>query len=216
MRIGELSRRTGIPVPTIKFYLREGLLAYGERVAANQVHYDEQHERRLRLVRALIEVAGLPVAATRDVLAAVDEPERSAFKTLGVLHDAVSGDRPTPDHPTADRSAPGGVAELLDRHGWIVGDGNPGHARLTELITTLEALGRHDVLARLDAYADLAGRLADLDMDMLFSGGAGAGDEADARLESLVVLTALGDELVAALRHLAQTDRARRRLHPNG
>lgn len=29
MRIGELSRRTGVPVPTIKYYVREGLLPPG-------------------------------------------------------------------------------------------------------------------------------------------------------------------------------------------
>jgi len=31
MRIGELSRRSGVPVPSIKYYVREGLLPAGER-----------------------------------------------------------------------------------------------------------------------------------------------------------------------------------------
>ena len=36
MRMAELSRRTGVPVPTIKYYLREGLLPPGERTSPNQ------------------------------------------------------------------------------------------------------------------------------------------------------------------------------------
>ena len=36
MRISELSSVTGVPVPTIKYYIREGLLPRGERTAANQ------------------------------------------------------------------------------------------------------------------------------------------------------------------------------------
>jgi DNA-binding transcriptional MerR regulator len=36
MRIGELSKVTGVPVPTIKYYLREGLLPAGELSSPNQ------------------------------------------------------------------------------------------------------------------------------------------------------------------------------------
>ena len=41
--MGELSRRSGVPIPTIKFYLREGLLPPGVATAANQADYDEEH-----------------------------------------------------------------------------------------------------------------------------------------------------------------------------
>ena len=70
MRIAELSRRAGVPVPTVKYYLREGLLPPGRATAPTQAQYDETHEQRLRLVRALVEVAGLSLAAVRRVLAA--------------------------------------------------------------------------------------------------------------------------------------------------
>ena len=63
MRIGELSRRTGVPVPTIKYYVREGLLPAGQLTSPNQASYDDAHERRLRLIRALLDVGGLKVAA---------------------------------------------------------------------------------------------------------------------------------------------------------
>ncbi|CAA9274079.1 MAG: Regulatory protein MerR, partial [uncultured Actinomycetospora sp.] len=73
MRVAELSRRTGVSVASIKYYLREGLLPPGERTSPNQASYGDDHVRRLRLVRALIDVGGLSVVGTRDVLAAIDD-----------------------------------------------------------------------------------------------------------------------------------------------
>ncbi len=52
MRISELVARSGVPLATVKYYLREGLLMPGETTSATQARYDEQHVRRLALVRA--------------------------------------------------------------------------------------------------------------------------------------------------------------------
>ena len=65
MRISELSRESGVPVATIKFYLRERLLPDGVLTSATQAQYDETHVARLRLVRALIGPGGLSIAAAR-------------------------------------------------------------------------------------------------------------------------------------------------------
>src|SRR5207248_1232149 len=83
VRIAELSRVTGVPIPTIKYYIRSGLLPAGDRTSWNQAQYDETHARRLRLVRALIEVGGLSVAATRQMLDSISTPGLSLFGTLG-------------------------------------------------------------------------------------------------------------------------------------
>ena len=53
IRISELSRRSGVPVPTIKFYIREGILSRGESTAPNQARYSEEHLNRLALIGAL-------------------------------------------------------------------------------------------------------------------------------------------------------------------
>jgi DNA-binding transcriptional MerR regulator len=81
MRIAELSRRSGIPVPTIKYYVREGLLPPGELTSPNQAQYDETHVRRLKLIRALVDVGDLSIAATRDVLASIDSPGKTLHET---------------------------------------------------------------------------------------------------------------------------------------
>ena len=41
VQMAELSRITGVSVPTIKYYLREGLLALGEAIRANQALYGQ-------------------------------------------------------------------------------------------------------------------------------------------------------------------------------
>ena len=91
MRISELSSQTGIPVATIKFYLRENLLHEGVRTAATQAQYDDGHVARLRLVRALLGPGGLSVAAAHRVIRAIEEPPESIHELLGVAASAVAG-----------------------------------------------------------------------------------------------------------------------------
>ena len=72
MRISELSRHSGVPVTTIKFYIREGLLPAGERSHRNQASYSEVHLRKLDLIRALREVAGLSLDVVRGVIEQIE------------------------------------------------------------------------------------------------------------------------------------------------
>lgn len=72
VRLAELSRRSGVPRSTIKFYLREGLLPAGSPQARNQALYDERHLERLRLIRALREVAGLSLEVVGRVASELD------------------------------------------------------------------------------------------------------------------------------------------------
>ena len=91
MRISELSAQTGVPVATIKFYLRENLLHEGIRTAATQAQYDESHVARLRLIRALLGPGGLSIAAAHRVIGAIEEPPDSLHELLGVAATAVAG-----------------------------------------------------------------------------------------------------------------------------
>ncbi len=90
MRINELAEQSGVPAATIKYYVREGLLPGGERTGYNQVSYGTSHLHRLRLLRALTGLGGLPVATTRAVIAAVDDRGRSPHSILGETQRAVS------------------------------------------------------------------------------------------------------------------------------
>lgn len=91
MKISELSRRTGIPLPTLKFYLREGLLPSGELTQPNQADYDEAHVRRAELIRALREVAGLSIAKIRTIVEAMEHGE-TTYELMGAAVDSLGGE----------------------------------------------------------------------------------------------------------------------------
>ena len=201
MRIAELSRRSGVSVPTIKYYLREGLLPSGERTSPNQALYDEGHLRRLRLIRALTEVGDLSIAETRDVLASMDSPAKSLHDTLGKAHYAVSPTFERRADPASWAQAAAEVAELVRRRGWQVKPVNPALQLLTQVLAALHELGQEDLAALLDDYADAAERLAQSEVKAVLGR-----PNLESMLEGVVIGTALGDTMIAALRRLAQTD----------
>jgi len=113
MRISELAKTTGVPVATIKYYLREGLLPEGERTSPTQAVYDERHAERLRVIRALI-ASGVSIAESRRVVAALDAPPENPLDLLGAAHAAVT---PAADGPV-DLTA---VQDLVAPLGWRPG-----------------------------------------------------------------------------------------------
>lgn len=203
MRISELSSRSGVPIATIKYYIREGLLPAGRPVAANQADYDEAHLRRLRLVRALVAERGLPVSTAADVLAVLADTAEGTgdgadvHRVLGRVFGAMDTARDR-EHAPSDA----GLAEvrrLVAEMGWRV---HPRSAAATALARALDALGRLGV--RFDSrvllpYARLAERTAEVDLDLLAAAPAGS-DLA----EHAVLLTVLLDPALLVLRRLAQ------------
>ena len=224
MRISELSRRSGVPVATIKYYRREGLLPEGRALNPTTVEYDEEHLQRLRLIRSLIQLGGLSVARTREVLEAVDRP-LDAFETLGVVHHALpvpsanaadtSGkDGEDDDEPesAADEAVPGGAAArveaLIENMGWQISDASPHRPALAESLAALSRLGTDYTADDLIPYARLATSTADLDFAQL----EGIEDQI-ALAERAVVLSVLFEPVVRLLRRLAQEDANHRRHH---
>ncbi|WP_030104916.1 MerR family transcriptional regulator [Actinoalloteichus caeruleus] len=72
MRIGELSRRTGASVRSLRYYEERGLIA-AERGPSGQRHYADHVVERVLLVRRLLE-AGLGTHAIADVLPCLADP----------------------------------------------------------------------------------------------------------------------------------------------
>ncbi|WP_035848097.1 MerR family transcriptional regulator [Kitasatospora azatica] len=204
MRIGELSKRTGVPVPTIKYYLREGLLPGGELTSHNQAQYGEKHLHRLKLVRAMTEVGKLSVAATREVLGAVDEPSTGLHEVLGVAQAAVTPHVTAGDTESWEQ-AEALVSELVVRRGWTVKPENPARQALTQLVVTFRDLGQEDLLEVLDDYATAAEQLSKAELGVI-----GRREGVDSKVEGAVLGTVLGDALIGAMRRLAQSDASHR------
>ncbi|MFD7326035.1 MerR family transcriptional regulator [Streptomyces sp. NPDC059875] len=200
MRIGELSRRTGVSVPTIKYYVREGLLPAGQLTSPNQASYDETHERRLRLIRALLDVGGLSVAGIREVLAAIEDRERPVHKMLGTAANRVVP-RYSEEPGEGVAAARKVVAELIARRGWHVYESNPAAEALAIALAALTEVGHGHFTQVLDAYAGAAEQVAQADLEYV-----ARNVEREDLVESVVVGTVLGDAVFGALRRLAHVD----------
>lgn len=201
--MAELSRAAGVPVATIKFYLREGLLPEGVRTSPNQAQYDDQHVQRLRLIRALVGVGGLSLSGVRAVLEQIDTPASLTLDLLGAAHHAVAPELP------ADLDLHPALA-LLERWGWrsCVGSDtteDPGH--LDDAVTALAAalLAMQDAgfavePTTFDVYADAMMRVARAEI-------AGVPTEsATAAVRYVVLGTVLVEPVLLALRRLAQRE----------
>jgi DNA-binding transcriptional MerR regulator len=203
MRISELARRAGLPVATVKYYLREGLLPAGEPTGATQARYGEDHLARLRLIRALVGPGGLSVARARAVLTAIDSPATSVHEALGAAHQALPG---------PDEGGPSDTGEALGhlgRWGWRVHAQSPAVRQLAHALEALRAAGFPPSDELLDRYAAAAGQLGTEDVAEV-----PAEDLVEA-VRFVVVNTVLLEPVLLALRRLAQEDASGRRF-PGG
>lgn len=205
MRIAELSQQSGVPVPTIKYYLRENLLPPGQLTSRNQATYDEHHLRRLRLVRALIDIGQVPVANVKSILEALDTPDMSMHHRIGAVHRAVTPARLIPTNDSARDRADEQVRELIARRGWLVEPDAPAVTTLVETIAAMHALDQEHLTGNLDAYAEAVEKFTELEVAAV-----NVRRDADQVAESVVIGTVLGESAIAALRLLAQESAAAR------
>lgn len=217
MRVGELSRSSGVSVASIKYYLREGLLPAGERTGPNQADYGDAHLRRLRMIRALIDVGGLTVHATRDVLAAVDDPDLPLFQALGRASGTTTDARdPDEEQDEAWTAAGRMLADHVDERGWQVSDQNPAWNTAVGVLATYTRLGDGDLANQLGLYMRVMEEVAEREVAAVVD----RGDRART-VEGVVVGTVLGDTLLAAVRRLAQQHQSLKLfgetpIHPRG
>ena len=133
MRISELSERSGIPVASIKFYIREGMLPRGAATSATRAEYDDEHLARLRAIQALSDVRALPLARVKEILSLIDEPDETPYATLGK---AVSALPPYADETNTDRAR-----ETIERLGLTYDERFAAVAQLEAAIRGIEAAG---------------------------------------------------------------------------
>ena len=73
--IGDLSRRTGVKVPTIRYYEETGLIEPPERSAGNQRRYSRDALERLAFIRHARDL-GLSAEAIRELVVLGKDPNR--------------------------------------------------------------------------------------------------------------------------------------------
>jgi DNA-binding transcriptional MerR regulator len=196
VKVSELATRAGIRLSAVKFYQREGLLPDGVKTAPNQVAYDETHVKRVRLIRALLETGGLSIAATKEVITAVDAEGMSMADTFGVAQQAMSTPRTTPSVPSAESRDV--VMRLAQSQGWMFLPDNPGIDAAARALDGLRAIDFTLTDDYLSAYATAASTAATADLHAL-----AALTDPDELTELMVVGTILGDPFFAGLRRIA-------------
>ncbi len=191
MKISELSERSGVPVATVKFYIREGMLPRGQTVSATRAEYGDDHLARLRLIAALAEVRGLPLAKVRDILALVDAPAGDPVETLGRAVGAL------PPYVEAGREDYPRARAAIAALGLTYDPGYTAVAQLDEALRAVEDAGLDASTAVLHRYGDAMRRVAAAEIAPV------SAMPLDDAVSYAVLGTALYEPVMLALRRLA-------------
>ena len=107
LRMGELAEASGVPAPTIKHYLREGLLPEPVKTSRNMAYYPLEFVDRIKLIKQLQEERFMPLRAIKAVLD--DDPERA--RALVEIEDRIL------DRALAGERARTSASEVRERYG---------------------------------------------------------------------------------------------------
>lgn len=159
MLVSELAERADVPLATVKYYLREGLLPAGVTTGPRRAEYGETHLRRLRVLRLLREVGAVPVTSLREVVQALDDADLPVHDTMALVADVITA---KPESAEQDPESLAIVDAVVAAMGW---DGvraeSVDRQRLASLVSLLNGPG--PVAAGVDVltfYAQIADQLA--------------------------------------------------------
>lgn len=201
MKISALAASTGVPVPTLKFYLRNGLLPPGRPLSKTQADYDHTHVERVRLIKALTDVGGLTLEAVQRVLKTLEDPQVERVGLLGAAQRALGG-APSQESETPNKPADPDGGKLrahawLEKRGWNACLGGPWANQLEQAWAACEQAGLTLDTEKMNTYADAAEIIAHADVNSVPA-------DPTAAVYEVIVGTLLVDPVLKVLRRLAQ------------
>lgn len=208
MKIGSLSGATGVSVATLKYYLREGLLHPGVSTAINQSEYDDHHVRRVRLIRALLDLGKLGIADIARVLEAVDDDAVAIHDAFGVAQDAMVPrlERGTEIEPEVIAD----VDRFIDRHGLHVRADAEVRRMFAGALMALRSAGWDVAAAWFDASVRSAVANARIELAFVPSSFATRAEQ----METTVIGTIAYEVAANAIRRIALEDASWHRFGP--
>jgi DNA-binding transcriptional MerR regulator len=223
MKISELSRRSGVPTSSIKFYLRGGLLPSGTATAHNQADYGDRHLERLALIRALREVARLPIETIARVTAELDRAQHEGWKSdadpiglaLRAVHAAPARERSAEEAAELARLRDELDALLRTLPWMIAGESRPFADELAEpLLDVRRYLYPEYPITKLAAFARVAWQLSEVEFAEA-PGGArvpieARGDDIAEPTRRAILSSVLFERIFDGLRRAANTMRSLR------
>jgi DNA-binding transcriptional MerR regulator len=147
LRMSELAEASGVPAPTIKHYLREGLLPEPVKTSRNMAYYPPEFVERIRLIKQLQEERYMPLKAIRSVLEQDPERARALIELEDqILERALAGEQARTSAAEVRRSygVPREVLDRLEELGILSPNSrgySPSDVRIIEAISRFRAGG---------------------------------------------------------------------------
>jgi DNA-binding transcriptional MerR regulator len=187
-----------VPIATVKYYLREGLLPAGTPTAPNQARYGDTHVRRLRLIRTLREVGDLEIERIRRVIEAIEDDELPRHDLFGVAQRALESARTSAEMTDETRQARAEVDRFVEQLGWQVRPDAVARQELADALAGLRRLGREYGTEVFGPYAEAADRMAAWEVRAI-----PASEPPSIAVERMVVGSIVFGAIFDALRRLA-------------
>ena len=213
MRISELADASGESIPTLKFYIRKGLLPPGDAVASNRAEYGARHLSRLELIATLKNELGMSLDRIAEVFeAAAGGGEQLLRSGLDAAHSARHGSSRSKEdsrskeeqedpHRAQARCA---LRRVCDELGWAHPEGDPALNQAADaLVPILRASPGDRPEEFLPAYARAMKQVADEEIPDTFDPEAEPWDA----FKYAVLGTYLYEPLILALRRMAHGQR---------
>ena len=90
MKIGELAKRAGVNIDTVRYYERQSLLPAPKRMASGYRHYDPGDVARLRFIRRA-KALGFTLIEIRDLLKLSDHRDDDMAELKAVAGERLAG-----------------------------------------------------------------------------------------------------------------------------
>jgi DNA-binding transcriptional MerR regulator len=206
MKVSELSEKAGIPLPTIKFYIRQGLLPPGDRTSRNQAEYGPSHLERLALIKALQHDAGLGLDAIARALQAADRATEGDFIVAAI--DAVERPARAEVDPSTEAFARAKkkVLALAARRGWALGERDVSVLDAARALTVIERAFPYGGASNLEPYGEAVSIIAEHEIPEAWA----PAESPESALRYAMLGTVLYEPLILALRRMAHVARARK------
>lgn len=208
LKISEVSRQSGVPIATLKFYLREGLIAPARKSGRTMAWYDPSVVERIRCIRELQERQFLPLDVIRETIdkTAHAEDDHEITKAIaGVLLQRGGNRSRTRDELLSMGASPAEL-EWLQRAGLAVPDSDGAYrGDDLALLSTLGRARRAGLSAEmlpfetLGEYLSALNKLVEAELRMFRAGVIGRA-KPNQVAELTKVATELSERLVVLLR----------------
>ncbi|RBO94420.1 MerR-like DNA binding protein [Nocardia puris] len=204
MLMSELAARAGVPVPTVKYYLREKVLMPGRATSATRAEYDETHIRRIALIKAL-SALGVSMTRIKVIVGLIDTADGPLLELIAAATWAL----PPVTEAAPDSGASTGnprAASILATLGLTLPTEAPPVAQLEQALADAEAAGMPITDERFRIYTEHVTAIAAYEIENMPL------DSASAAIEYSVLGTILYEPIIAALRRIAHAELSFRRL----